>query len=179
MPKELWKQNAQKKPAPEIANKPRPPVKKKQDIPKSSARPIQENARQNLTLYDWLTVFAYIDTLPKPIKQGAVVEHFQSLPTGALIFTQSTLSRKLKMRESLEQRVASNPNSLSSKRPRAVTRPDVDAALALWVKHMKEKNELVNSVMLMVKRKQFEDDFDVHEEERLTGQGWIRSFCRA
>jgi hypothetical protein len=101
MPKDLWKRNAQKK-HPQAVNKLRVPRKKKNDMPKSSARPIQEAVRQNLTLYDWMTVFAHIDTLAKPINQSAVVAHFGSLPTGALIFTQSTLSRKLKMRASLD-----------------------------------------------------------------------------
>jgi hypothetical protein len=179
MPKELGKRKAQNKPDPQVASKPRPPRKKKNDTPKSSAQPIQEAARQNLTLYDWMTVFAYIDTLAKPINQVAIVEHFRSLPTGALIFTQSTLSRKLKMRETLEQRVGSNPNALSSKRPRIVTRPDVDAALAMWVNHMEEKHELVTRSMLLVKRQQFEHEFEVPDEERLTGLGWIRSFCQA
>jgi hypothetical protein len=157
----------------------KPSVKKNASTPKSSALPVKKNARQNLTLYDWMTVFAYIDTLPKPINQNNVVDHFKSLPTGALNFTQPTLSRRLQERQELEERVKSHPNALSSKRPRAVTRPDVDAALASWVKHMGENREVVNSAMLQTKREWFEQELEVPEAERLKGNGWIRSFCQA
>jgi pyridoxine/pyridoxamine 5'-phosphate oxidase len=50
-----------------------------------------------------MTVFAYIDNQPKPINQGEIVQYFQSRPTGGLVFTQSTLSCKLKNRKILEE----------------------------------------------------------------------------
>jgi hypothetical protein len=81
--------------------------------------------KENLTLHDWMTVFAFID-LHKDLQQAAVVEHFRTKKDGALLFTQSTLSRKIKMRAELEARVDSNPNALSGKRERVVTRPDVE-----------------------------------------------------
>jgi copper oxidase (laccase) domain-containing protein len=84
--------------------------------------------------------------------QCDIVNHFKSLQSGALIFTQSTLSRKLKERLTLEARIKDNPNALSSKRPRIVTRPDVDRALFLWIKQMEEKGEHVNGPMLKEKR---------------------------
>ncbi|KIK22181.1 hypothetical protein PISMIDRAFT_102872 [Pisolithus microcarpus 441] len=66
----------------------KPRVAKVKDAPATSACPIIHASHENLTLNDWLTVFAYIDshlTLP----QANVVDHFKTLPSGALIFTQS------------------------------------------------------------------------------------------
>ena len=56
--------------------------------------------RDNLTLHDWMVVFAFIDDHPD-MGQEAVVKHFASKMDGVLIFTQSTLSRKIKMRHEL------------------------------------------------------------------------------
>ena len=67
----------------------------------------------------------------------------------------------------------SNPNALSSKRLRIITRPDVDHALWLWVQHMEQKQEVINSGMLMAKRTVFEEALNVPEGERLSGAGWI------
>ena len=70
-------------------------------------------------------------------------------------------------------------NALSSKQPRIVTRPDVDRALWLWVQHMEQKREVIYSAMLVAKRAVFEEALDVPEDERLTGPGWVQSFCWA
>ena len=134
--------------------------------------------RLNLTLHDWLTVFAFIDSHPD-MSQENVVTYFKTRAEGALYFDQSTLSRKLKNRFELELRVNDNPNALSSKRPRIVTRPDVEKALFLWVKHMEEKRETVNGPMLVAKRADFEKAFNVPVDERLPSEGWIASFCKA
>ncbi|KAG2086448.1 hypothetical protein BD769DRAFT_1532410 [Suillus cothurnatus] len=75
-------------------------VTKNKDAPATSAKPHKVTTRKNLTLNDWLVVFAYIDTHP----------HHQS-----------ALSRALKRRPELEARINSNPNALSSKRPRVVS----------------------------------------------------------
>ena len=79
----------------------------------------------------------------------------------------------------MEARMQSHPNALSSKRPRVVTRPDVDRALWLWVQHMEKKGEAVNSKMLMAKQEAFEKALEVPEDERLPGPGWIQPFCNA
>ena len=63
--------------------------------PKSFAQPIELATWINLTLFDWMMVYAYVDTLTKPINQQDVVNYFGTRPEGALKFTQSTLSRKL------------------------------------------------------------------------------------
>ena len=76
----------------------------------------------------------------------------------------------------MEARIHSNSNALSSKQPCVITRPDVGCALWLWVQHMEQKQEVVNSGMLMAKWAVFEE-LDVPEDERLTGAGWIQSFC--
>jgi hypothetical protein len=126
-----------------------------------------------------MTVYTYVDTLPQPINQGEVVKYFATRPQGALLFSQPTLSRKLRQRLEMEARVESIPNALSCKRPRVVTRPDVDRALWLWVQQMDQKGEVVNGRMLMAKREVFEKALDVPEDERLPGPGWIQSFCLA
>lgn len=130
-----------------------------------------------MTLHDWMTVFAYIDDHPL-LGQADIVEHFKTKKENALEFTQSTLSRKLKNRDQLDERVQSNPSALSSKRPRVVTRPDVERALVLWIRHMEEKGETVNGPMLIAKRKKFEVEFKVPAEEQLTGDSWVTSFCK-
>ena len=90
---------------------------------------------------------------------------------------QSTLSRKLQQRLEVEAHVDSNANASSSKQPYIVTNPDVERALQVWVQQMEWKGELVNSGMLIVKRKYFEDEMGVPEDERLHGNGWVQKFC--
>ena len=92
-------------------------VPKPKDTPATSAVPPAKQSRQNLTLLDWMTVFAYIDS-HRDMKQAAVVKYFRTRPSGHLIFDQSTLSRKLRERSELEARVHSHPNALSGRRPR-------------------------------------------------------------
>lgn len=144
----------------------------------SSTEPVQLNKRRNLTLHDWMTIFKFMDQHPS-MAQTETVKHFGSKADGALIFTQGTLSRKVKQRPKLEECVDSHPTALSSKRPRAVTRPDVEKALAMWVKKMEERGESVNGHMLQAKWAKFEEEFDVPDNERLPGLGWISSFCKA
>src|SRR6202030_3081458 len=71
-----------------------------------------------------------------------------------------------------------NPSALSSKRPRNVARPDIERYLVEWVKHMEMKGESVSGPMLQEKRRRFEDICKVPNGERLTGRGWIASFCK-
>ena len=74
--------------------------------------------------------------------QADVVDYFKNrVDGGALIFNQSTLSRKRKNQEQLEEQAKLNPSALSYKRPQIVTHPDVKCAVVLWVKHMEEKHE--------------------------------------
>lgn len=180
MPVDRNKSEQKRKPrtehAPYKPRKPKVVVDKK--APKTSAQPIQSRKRNNLTLHDWMTVFAYIDAHPGT-SQDAIVEHFKTRAEGTLTFDQSTLSRKIKGRKELEARVSDHPNALSSKRVRVVTRPDVERALFLWVKHMEEKGETVNGPMLVAKRARFEDQFNVPDDERLKGDGWLPKFKKA
>ena len=164
------------KPAP-YARKPGPKGKHTNNRPETSAKSTVTKRRDNLTLQDWLIVFAFVDAHPT-LSQERVVDHFSSLEKGALKFTQSTLSRKIKQRQDLEERVNSNPSALLSKRPRIVTRPDVERALVIWLRSMEEKQETVNGKMLVEKRKHFEKKFNVLENERLEGESWVQSFCR-
>ena len=153
--------------------------RQKKDAPKTSAQPVKRTTRENLTLHDWMTVFKFVDEHPT-MSQQAIVKHFETRLEGALVFTQATLSRKLdpKKRTELEERVSETPNALSSKRPHIVTRPDVERALYLWVKHMEEKGETVNGPMLVAKHVKFENSFDVLDRERLRGESWVTPFCR-
>ncbi|KIO06484.1 hypothetical protein M404DRAFT_484565 [Pisolithus tinctorius Marx 270] len=155
----------------------KPGGKSSEDTPVTSAKQQNTGTRENLTLHDWMTVFAYIDEHPS-VSQEDVVQHFAALHTGALVFTQPTLSRKLKARTNLEQRIDDHPSALSSKRPRIVTRPDVEKALIIWVRAMGDKGEYVTGTMLREKRKSFEDLLGVPEEERLSSDGWVASFTR-
>jgi hypothetical protein len=82
------------KPAP-YARKPGPKGKHAKDKPETSAKNTATKQCNNLTLQDWLSVFAFIDAHPT-LSQEQVVDHFSSLGNGALKFTQSTLSRKIK-----------------------------------------------------------------------------------
>lgn len=136
------------------------------------------NSRQNLTLADWLSVYAFIDAHPHAT-QADIIQHFKSLPTGALNFDQSTLSCKLRTRPNMKARINDNLNALSAKWPRVVTRPDVEQAIVLWVQHMEHKGEIVTTHMLCEKWKRFENEFDVPEKEILFGEAWVQSFCKA
>ncbi|KAJ3574251.1 hypothetical protein NP233_g1893 [Leucocoprinus birnbaumii] len=159
-------------------------TKSNPNAPKTSAQPSKRHQCSNLTLHDWLTVFAFVDEHPD-MTQQQIADHFAA-PTPAgkdgnttpvSIFSQETLSRKLKMRPTLMARANKTPNALSSKRPHVVTPPDVEMALFLWIKHMEEKGEHVSGPMLIAKRKKFEEDFNVPEAERLQSETWVSSFC--
>lgn len=146
------------------------------DTPKSSAKKT-ETSHTNLTLHDWLTVIRYVESHPD-MTQLQIVDYFRSRKEGALIFTQSTLSRKLHERAELKGRATANPTALSSKRPHVVTNPKVERALVLWVRSMEQKGETVNGPMLVEKRQRFEEALKVPEVERLPGNGWVASFCK-
>ncbi|KAH8976721.1 hypothetical protein EDB86DRAFT_2820486 [Lactarius hatsudake] len=158
------------------ASKPGPKAPRK--APATSAITAKSRQRKNLTVNDWLTVFAFIDT-NAGISQTSVCDHFHSLANGALEFNQATLSRKLKKREEVEAYATSFPNAASTKRERIVTRPDVDQALYLWVKSMEAKKEIVTGCMLCAKRGFFEQELQVPEEARMQGEGWLASFKKA
>jgi hypothetical protein len=163
---------SQDKPNP-YASKPGP--KAPQKAPATSAISSKSCQWKNLTVNDWLTVFAFIDTHPS-ISQTSVCDHFNSLTDGALEFNQGTLSQKLKKRENLEAYATSFPNAASTKRECIVTNPDVDHALYLWVKCMEAKSEIMTGNMLCTKRRFFEQELGVPEEARLHGEGWLASF---
>ncbi|KAF9221518.1 DDE-domain-containing protein [Gyrodon lividus] len=132
------------------------------NTPKTSAQPPITSSRTNFTLADWLSVYAYIDSHPG-VNQASIVQHFHSLQKGALLFDQSTLSCKLQQQPKIQAHANDTPNALSSKRPRIVTRPDVEHALVLWVKDMENKGEMVTGLMLREKQRRFEDQFQIHE----------------
>ncbi|KAG6328322.1 hypothetical protein ID866_10767, partial [Astraeus odoratus] len=63
-----------------------------------------------------MTIYSYVDS-HLDIPQSDIVQYFSTLKTGALIFTQSTLSCKLHDHPKMEACINSNPMALSSKRP--------------------------------------------------------------
>jgi hypothetical protein len=171
-----------------VRDKPQPYIRSKKKaaapkdpnafVAKTSAAPPEKKKRENLTLQDWFDVFLYIDEHPL-LDQTEIVKHFSTRAEGKLIFTQPTLSRKIKERPILEARANDNPTALSSKRPRVVTRPDVEKALVVWFRAMESKGETVSGPMLMEKRKRFEAEFKVPEKERIAERGgWVASFCK-
>ena len=72
----------------------KPGPKAPQKAPATSAISIKSRQRKNLTINDWLTGFAFIDTHPS-ISQTSVCNRFNFLTDGALEFNQATLLRKL------------------------------------------------------------------------------------
>ena len=69
----------------------KPSILGSKNIPKTASKVPLINGCKNLTLHDWIVVFAFIDAHPK-LSQGDVVKYFGSRPGSALIFTQCTLS---------------------------------------------------------------------------------------
>jgi hypothetical protein len=100
-----------------------------------------------------------------------VVDHFQTKKEGALIFTQSALSWKLRNHAELDEHSQSNPSALSAKRPCVVTQPNVEHALVLWINYMMEKGETINGPILHEKHMWFKELFKVPDGQRLRGDG--------
>jgi hypothetical protein len=146
---------------------------------KSSAKPVETKPRrENLTYGDWLEVLDWKKSHPA-MSQGDIVRHFATREQRQLVFKQPALSKALGREAEIRARVEENPSALSSKRPRIVTRPDVERALAKWVRSMNQRSEIVSGPMLVVKRARFEELLDVPPDERLGGgSGWVQSFCR-
>ena len=75
MPWEECKRKPRKQPFQGNAQSRKHAAHQSDETPKSSARR-SEKTRKNLTLFDWMTVYTYVDTLPQPINQGQVVKYF-------------------------------------------------------------------------------------------------------
>src|SRR5258707_4262591 len=113
MPQEEWKRKHQKQPIQVARRGCEHELGPSKEMLKTSTQPIKMAKQENLTLFDWMTVYTYVDTLPQPINQGEVVKYFATRPQGTLLFTQSTLSCKLQQRPEMEAHVNSIPNALS------------------------------------------------------------------
>jgi len=60
-----------------------------------------------------------------------------------------------------------------------VTCPDVERALILWVRHLADlKGETVMGPMLQEKCVHFEELLNVPDNQCLSGDGWVMSFCK-
>jgi hypothetical protein len=138
---------------------------------------IKQPSKQ-LTNYDWLTVFTWMDAHLGQSQQH-VVDHFASREEGSLNFDQATLSRRLKRRGDIEATVKANPAALSARRQRVVVSPEVERALMLWVQDMLANGHVVNGPVFVAKRKILEDKFNVPPKKRLSDKGWLQSFYKA
>lgn len=164
---------------PIASTNPAPQPRSEKNAPRSSAQSATKKTnRSNLTLFDWLTIFSWMDE-HVGIRQDDVVHYFATRQEGALVFTQSALSKNLARRPELEARASSNPTALSGKRLRVVTHPGVERCLVLWVNHMLARGEVVNSHMLRTVREKFEEEMQVPEDQRLPAGRWVQSFCKA
>ncbi|KAL0056883.1 hypothetical protein AAF712_016500, partial [Marasmius tenuissimus] len=105
--------------------KPKKPQNVVANAPKTTAKKLKQ-PKEDLTLSDWLEVFDYMEAHPEIRRQQDVVDHFKNRASGALVFTQSALSKKLKVKDQLRSSARADPSALSRKRARVVTRPDVD-----------------------------------------------------
>ena len=163
--------------------KQRKPRATKPYVRKTAAADSQEKpkkpSRPRLTLEEWLEIVAYFDN-HKGISQPDVVKHFRDRLQKPLHFDQGSLSRHLsvKGRAADQEQLLATPTSLTGKKIPIVTRPDVEAALVLWVKHMDQKKEHATGPMFMAKRAALEKAMNVPEEERLHSNGWVQKFCR-
>ncbi|KAJ7694609.1 hypothetical protein B0H17DRAFT_1131909 [Mycena rosella] len=78
----------------------------KEDVLKTSAKPVASTRKPQLTLADWLLVYAWVDAHPA-VRQADVVQHFETHAEGALEFMQSMLSLKLTNRPAMEKHIES------------------------------------------------------------------------
>src|SRR5258706_5634098 len=76
MPQDEWKRKRQKQPVRGSKQGRKHLLGPLKETPKSSTRPIKKTRRENLTLFDWMTVYTYVDTLPQPVNQMEVVKYF-------------------------------------------------------------------------------------------------------
>ncbi|KAI6095488.1 hypothetical protein F5141DRAFT_1013256 [Pisolithus sp. B1] len=96
------------------------------DAPATSAQKLASTSSCiHLTLSDWISVYSFVDAHPH-MTQLDIVQHFAALKSGALIFNQTTLSRKLRDCPKMEARINDNPTTLLSKWPHIVTCPQVE-----------------------------------------------------
>jgi hypothetical protein len=169
--------------------KPKLPGQKSNKDPTSSSKSRHaasepENG-ESLTYGDWIEVIDYAKEQKRLYgtrsKQAHIVKHFAARKERPLCFSQPSLSRNMKPAREAEIRAFANAttNGEDSKRPRVVTCPLVETALVKWVTHMKEKGEVVTGPMLVAKRASFEEKLKIPEDERLRGDGWLQSFCKA
>ena len=164
MPREEWKCKHQKASTQGSKQGPTPLLGPLKKTPKSFARLIGEPTWKNLTLWDWMTVHAYVDTLPQPMKQNNVVKYFATRPEGPLIFTTHTITQIT---------TVLRDGSMSDIKPQCIIKQMTTHCHEAWCGSCIVAGGLahgaeVNSVMLVAKWAVFEKALDVPEDERLT-----------
>ena len=85
MPREKWKRKRQKQliKGPKQGRERLPDPSK--ETSKSSTRPIEKTKRDNLNLFNWMTVFACVHTFLQPINRGEVVNTLATRPEWRII----------------------------------------------------------------------------------------------
>ena len=138
-----------------------------QNQPASALKQVKQLSKQ-LTNYNWLTVFMWIDANPQQL-QHDIINHFTNQQQNPLHFNQGTLSCNLKKQGDIEAAVNANPAALSAWRQRVVISPDVERALVLWVNDMLASGHGVNGPLLVAKHKILEEKFNVPAKKCLKG----------
>jgi len=176
---QLLKHKVASRPEHDIIDLQKSPMQPKllKDMPKISAQSPKLQSCKNLTLVDWMMVYAYVDEHPGTYQQQ-IVKHFKTLSTRALVFNQSILFHKLHKHPKMEAHVTSYPNALLEKKAHSVIWLDIEWALVLWMHHIQEKYLTVTGPLLQEEQSQFEKKFNIPDEEKLTGGSWVQNFVQ-
>ena len=176
---QLLKHKVASRPGPDIIDLQKPQMQPKplKDMPKIFAQSPKLQSCKNLTLVDWMMVYAYVDEHPGTYQQQ-IVKYFKTLSTRALVFNQSTLFHKLHKHPKMEAHVTSYPNALLKKKAHSVIWLDIEWALVLWMHHIQGKDLTVTGPLLQEKWSQFEKKFNIPDEEKLTGGSWVQNFVQ-
>jgi len=125
-----------------------------------------------------MTVYAYVDALSQPIKQVDVVKYFATRPEGPSVFTQSTVAQTTTLLRDGNTCVLKSQCIVKQMTTHCHKTRGGSSIVAVGSAHGAEARG-VNTRILVAKRAAFEEAFGVPEDERLTGPGWVQSFCRA
>ncbi|KAG8734153.1 hypothetical protein FRC10_011930 [Ceratobasidium sp. 414] len=129
--------------------------------------------RQHLTYTDKLRVLDYYHA-HSHLTQVDVVRALRSeYPSLA----QSTLSNYLAHEQQIREYVRLHPDHMRYKKPFRVALPDVDAALAEWVRDRLGKGVRLTGELICEKGRWFCEELGIPDERRISfSSGWLDSF---
>ncbi|KAG8699747.1 hypothetical protein FRC08_005126 [Ceratobasidium sp. 394] len=129
--------------------------------------------RQHLTYTDKLRVLDYYHA-HSHLTQVDVV---QALRSEYPNLSQSTLSNYLSHEQEIRDYVRLNPDHMRYKKPLRVALPDVDAALAEWVRDRLGKGVRLTGELICEKGRWFCEEMGIPDERRISfSSGWLDSF---